>query len=103
MFEAWVVKMDKKTADNLEVAALIKQFNEQRFPRAIHIKERIFAGEKLDDFDLAFLETVFKDAQYILRVSDKHPEHQKLVAKAIQLYTDITEKALENEKKLKKK
>lgn len=96
--------MDKHSADDREmIAALTKQFNEQRFPRAMDIKKRVFDGEKLNDFDLAFLETVFKDAQYILRFTDKHPEHQALVSKALQLYTDITEKALENENKIKNK
>lgn len=92
--------MDKHSADDREmITALAKQFSEQHFPRAMKIKKRVFSGEKLSDFDLAFLEKIFKDAKYILRFADKHPEHQELVAKALQMYTDITEKALENENK----
>ncbi|MFI4937723.1 MAG: hypothetical protein ACHQJ6_04350 [Candidatus Berkiellales bacterium] len=92
-------KMDKTPEETIVITALLKRFNEQRLPRALELKDKVFAGEKLNDSDLMFLETVFKDAQYILKYSDKFPEYQSIVSKGLQLYSDITQKALENEKK----
>ena len=53
--------------------------------------------ERLDDFDLAFLEDVFSDSQEIQPLMERHPEHQEIAAKMMALYHDITEKALANE------
>lgn len=55
-------------------------------------------GETLDEFDIEFLEQVFKDAQSIRPLVERHPEWQDLAAKMMGLYKEITDKALENEK-----
>lgn len=89
--------MDKKSED-MTILALLKQFSYERLPKALELKEKVFAGHTLNKLDIVFLDTVFKDAQYIMRLVDKHPEYQELASKATKLYTDITEKALENEK-----
>ena len=51
------------------------------------------------EFDLQFLTKVFEDAQHIRPLLERHPEWQSLAAKMIHLYKEITDKALENEKK----
>lgn len=95
--------MDKNPEDDIVITALINRFTNQRFPRALDLEKKVLAGKKLDSSDLAFLELVFNDAQYIMRLSDKHPEYQEIFTKAMQVYTDITQKALENEKNNEKK
>ncbi len=95
--------MDINPEDEIVIAALIKRFTEQRLPRAMDLKRKVEEGKKLENTEVDFLNTVLNDAKYVLRYSDKYPQYQELVTKGIQLYTEITEKALENEKKLKPK
>lgn len=90
--------MDKNPGDEIVITALLERFTEHRLPRAMDLKKKVFNGAVLDNSDITFLDTIFKDAQYILKYSDKYPEYQKIVAQALELYTAITEKALENEK-----
>ncbi|MBS0289609.1 MAG: hypothetical protein JSS07_06205 [Proteobacteria bacterium] len=93
--------MEKDPADEAIIIALFKRFAEHRLPRAMELKTKVFAGEILSAADMTFLDTVFKDAQYVLPYSDKYPEHRELLLKALQLYTDITEQGLENERNQK--
>ena len=80
------------------IFALVDRFNKQRLPRALELKERVDKGERLSEQDIAFLDQVFKDANHIKPLVEKHPEWQDLAARAMGLYKEITEKALENEK-----
>ncbi|HQR59694.1 MAG TPA: hypothetical protein PK503_10175 [Azonexus sp.] len=80
------------------LAVLIERFETQRLPRALDLKEKVDKGERLDDFDLAFLEDVFSDSQEIQPLIERHPEHQEIAAKMMGLYREITEKALANER-----
>ena len=69
-------------------------------PGALDIKERVDRGEKLNDADVAFLQRVMSDSEEIKRYVDKVPEVQALYGRAVTLYHEITQKALENEQKL---
>ena len=80
------------------LAVLIERLEAQRLPRALDLKEKVDKGERLDDFDLAFLEDVFSDSQEIQPLMERHPEHQEIAAKMMGLYREITEKALANER-----
>lgn len=95
--------MDKNPADEIVIDALFKRFTEHRFPRVQNLEKRVNAGETLNDSDVVFLDTVFKDAQYILRLTDKYPQYQEFMTKVIKIYSDVTQKALENENVLKNK
>ena len=86
----------EKEAGIMEV--LVERFERQRLPRALEIKKRVDKGESLDEWDTAFLEEVFEDAQQVKSRIDKHPEYQNLYSRAVRLYKEITEKALENAK-----
>ena len=80
------------------IQVMAEQLERTRLPRALSLKEKVDGGATLDELDIEFLEEVFHDAQSVSTLVDRHPEWQDLATKMIQLYKDITEKALENEK-----
>ena len=90
--------MTEKSEDAGMVAVLIQRFEGERLPRALDLKEKVDRGGTLNDNDIAFLEQVFEDANTLKPLLDRHDEYHKLVAQAINLYKEITEKALANEK-----
>ena len=77
---------------------LVDRFNSQRLPRALDLKEKVDAGETLSDLDLQFLEEVFADANKMRPLAERHPEYHELIARAIHLYKEILDKAMENQK-----
>jgi len=85
-----------KDAGIIEV--LLERFEKQRLPRALALKEKVDRGEPLDEWDTTYLDAVLEDAQQVKSLIDKHPEYQDLHTRAVHLYKEITEKALENVK-----
>ncbi len=77
---------------------LVERLRTQRIPTALEIKERVDRGGRLDERDLAFLHEVFEVAQQIMPLVDRHPEYRELYTQALQLYKEITDQALANEK-----
>lgn len=79
------------------ILTLVDRFQNQRLPRAQAIKKKVDGGALLSDEDMSFLKLVLDDAQYIKPFIARHPEWQPLASRAISLYKEIMDKALENE------
>ncbi len=89
------------TDDNKDLGiaiTLLDKFNEDTLPKALEIKQRLDRGEKLDHWDIEFLEQWFKRAEEIKPLVDRHPEYQEIYASAVHLYKQITDMAVVNEK-----
>lgn len=90
--------IDESTPEGIGVAtALIERFENWILPIALDVKAKVDRGEKLNAFDIEFLETVLKDAAEVKLYVDRAPKYQALYARVVGLYGEITEKALENE------
>ncbi|MBP8168851.1 MAG: hypothetical protein KAX99_04220 [Azonexus sp.] len=89
--------MSNKADDAGVIQVLLDRFNQQRLPRALLMKEKVDRGETLEKFEVDYLAEVLKDIQSIRGLVERHPEYQELVAKGINLYKEITEKAVANE------
>jgi hypothetical protein len=95
--------MSHPTDDAGIIQALLERLNSQRLPLALAMKDKVDAGEILSGYDISKLDEMLSDAQalqpLIERNLNAHPEHQGLVVSILQLYTQITERAMENEKR----
>jgi hypothetical protein len=91
--------MKQSSKDTGVILALMQRFNEQRLPEVLALKKRVELGERLSEYDIAFLEKVLSDSNHVMPLIEKHPELQSIASRAVSLYKEITEKALENEKK----
>ena len=81
------------------IQALIERFEKQRLPRLLELKEKVDRGELLNEMDLEFIDRVTHDAQQSKHLIDRHPEWHRFCSYVVHLYEEITEKALENEKR----
>lgn len=79
------------------LVALARRMVDERLPKALALKERVERGEVLNDLDLAFLEQVVQDTRKIRPIIDSNPRAQEVAGRMLQLYREITQKALENE------
>lgn len=90
--------MSGSTMDTGLIEVLLERLEKQRLPRLLALKEKVDAGESLIDEDLDFLENAIVDARKAIPLIDRHPEYQSLAAQVMELYKDISEKALQIEK-----
>ena len=80
------------------IVTLAKRLETQRLPRALSLKQKVEDGEILNEFDISFLEEVIEDVRKIHPLVEQHPEWQPVLTKMLNLYNEITARAVENEK-----
>jgi hypothetical protein len=90
--------MSHSTKDTGLIAVLLDRLEKWRLPRLLALKEKVDAGERLDNEELNFLEDAIMDSKNFMTVIDRHPEYQSLAAQVVKLYSEISEKALQIEK-----
>jgi len=87
--------------DKALIQVLLERMDKQRLPRLIDIREKLDQDQKLDSYDLEFLDEVLNDTRenqhYVKNAADD--DLKTLFMKVVNLYKEIMEKALENEKK----
>ncbi len=89
-------KRDRKDRGIIQV--LLDRFNKQRLPRAVALKEKVDAGELLNDSDLRLIQEVQNDSRQIGGLLERHPEYLELATGAIEMWNEIREKDAENRK-----
>ena len=90
--------MTDDTKDTGTILAILDRCKNQKLPRVLALKDKVDRGEKLNDYDIRFLDESFKDASQVSHLLDLHPEFSALAAHIFHLLKEISEKSLENEK-----
>ncbi len=91
--------MDQNEKDKGVIMVLLERFNKQRLPRALALMKKVDSGELLDDYEHKYIEEIQKDASQVRLLVERNPEYKDLMAKAINLWNEIIEKDIENQKK----
>lgn len=76
---------------------LLERFTEQRLPRILAIRDHVVEGNRLGDEEIAFLEEVLETCRQIAGTVQQYPKYADIYNRAIELYSEITRLALENE------
>lgn len=79
-------------------AVLAKRMVEQRLPKALEMKERVERGELLNELDMKLLEAVLSESTSINELVENDPKARDIAERMLQLYNEITTRALENER-----
>ena len=79
------------------ITALAQRMTEERLPKALALKERVDKGGVLNELDLNFLEQVVEDANKILPLMRSNPKVLDIAGRMLELYKEITTRALQNE------
>ena len=65
---------DSAPKDAGTIQAMLQRLNDFRLPKALDLKKKVDRGEKLDSYDMEFLEAVLEDASGAQHLIAKHPE-----------------------------
>jgi hypothetical protein len=90
------MSLNERNAGTVNV--LMERLSKERLPRLLEIREYVFEGKALNDFDIDYLEQVLKDANENRHLLIDFPEYHDIAVRLVNLYNEITTKALENEK-----
>ncbi|TNF98576.1 MAG: hypothetical protein EP297_07640 [Gammaproteobacteria bacterium] len=80
------------------VVILLQRLENYCLPRALKIKEKVDLGGLLDEFDIDFMEEMFSEISESRSVIQRDQECERLAASMMQLYMQIADQAMLNEK-----
>ena len=66
--------LSDSSKDAGEIQILVDRLEKQKLPRVLSMKEKVDAGQVLDEYDIGFLEQAFRDANTVMPLIDGHPE-----------------------------
>jgi len=89
--------MSESQNDTGTIQVLLEHLVKFRLPRVLEVKSRVDAGEKLTDIDIEFLKQVVAEARQVEPLIVTHPQYNSLAGRVVNLYDEITRKALENQ------
>lgn len=89
--------ISKKHAGILQ--SIIEEFEVHRLPTLLCLKDKVDDGETISDGEMEFLCKVIDDARRTMNMTTTHPELHEFCLHVVHLYKEISEQALENEKK----
>ena len=90
--------MNDKEHDRGVIMVLMERLEKQRLPRARELKAKVDAGECLNNLDMEFIQEVIQSSGDVEGLLKRHPEYGDIAARALNLYNEIMDKALQNEK-----
>jgi hypothetical protein len=93
------MRTGKKAHDLGVISVMLRRLNNERLPRVLAIKQKVDNGKRLEDWDIAYLEQSFADARQAAPLLERNPEYHDFAARLLHLYKEITDRALENERK----
>lgn len=89
--------MNDTTAAQDLIEVLVQRFETEHLKRILALRNSVAAGQTLTDYEQAFLEDVCQEAMDSKYLVDRFPEYQPLYARVVNLYHEITSRALANE------
>ena len=91
--------MEQHTQDEKgTILALLKRLETQRLPRLLEIQKHVESGEVLQDLEISYLQNAMQEASDNRHHVADFPEYHDVVTKLVQLYEQITARALENQR-----
>ena len=91
--------MNETDKDKGIILALLERFNTQRLPVAQALKKKVDSGRLLDESEHQQLYQVEKDLNKVRALIERNPEYKDLAAEILNLWTEIIQKEIENQKK----
>ena len=90
--------MNENNDDAALIQVLVHRLETLRLPAALDLKAKVDRGELLNDIEIEALEEILGDVDQIKPLLDRNPKWQPLAGRMASLYSDITTKALGNER-----
>ena len=92
--------MEHLSRDDGVITALLLRLREQRLPRLFGLQHKVCRGDPLNDYDIAFLNTVCYESKQCHAICGKYHEYDELFCKVAHFYHEIAQIALRNEMRL---
>ena len=90
--------MNESDEDRGVITVLLERLEKHRLPRVRELKAKVDQGECLNELDMAFIQDVLESSQGVEHLLQRYPEYQDIAGRALGLYNEVIDRALENEK-----